>query len=168
MLTRRLVCTAFVPDLGGFRDAARAYQQAGDVPAAVRVLLERLEDSDGGAELALSSGSTAACLAAARHCERNGRLELAIELYCASGACPNAFLLAQRNGCVELFAAWARREAHAEAAQLASTHYEVEGQLAEAAELAALAGKPEIAARLYMQVTFVCHAPPPSTLFATL
>lgn len=130
-----------------------AYEQAGDIPAAVRVLLERLEDADSAAQLAQRAHSAEASLAVARHCERSGRLELAMELYCTGGNCTAAFLLAQRNGCMAAFADWARRHASAEAAQLAATHYEVDKQLALAAELSALAGKHEHAARLFIQAS---------------
>ncbi|EFN57870.1 hypothetical protein CHLNCDRAFT_143342, partial [Chlorella variabilis] len=140
-------------DLGSFRDAVHAYEQAGDIPAAVRVLLERLEDADSAAQLAQRAHSAEASLAVARHCERSGRLELAMELYCTGGNCTAAFLLAQRNGCMAAFADWARRHASAEAAQLAATHYEVDKQLALAAELSALAGKHEHAARLFIQAS---------------
>jgi hypothetical protein len=57
-------------------------------------MLERLDDIEAAAALADARGGTEARLAVARHCERAGRLEGAMRLYCLAGACPAAFLRA--------------------------------------------------------------------------
>ncbi|KAL4434272.1 hypothetical protein ABPG75_000713 [Micractinium tetrahymenae] len=138
-------------DLGSFGDAARAYEQAGDVMAAVRVLLQRLGDAEAAADLAACAGSADASLAVARFCELAGKHQLAVEQYCFGGDCTAAFVLAQRAACVPVLAAWARRAGSAEAAQLVAGHYEAAGELAAAGELCALAGQTERAVRLYVQ-----------------
>jgi hypothetical protein len=115
------------------------------------VLLERLEDPEAAAELARQAGSTDSRLAVARFCERSGQLELAMQQYCLAGNCPAAFLVAQRNACMAAFANLARQQRSVEAAELASTHYELDRQLAVAGELAVLAGKHVHAARLFLQ-----------------
>lgn len=146
----------FVPtvpaDLGSFGDAARAYEQAGDVAAAVRVLLERLRDAEAAAELAKRAGSKEASLAVAHHCEQAGLSQLAMEQYLLAGESSLAFWLAKRAGAVPAFAAWARQAGDAAAALLAAEDFEAQGSLAVAAELCALAGQAERATRLYIQV----------------
>lgn len=138
-------------DLGSFAEAARAYEQAGDAATAVRVLLERLHDAEGAAELAMRAGSAEASLAVARACERAGRHQLAVEQYCAASDCAAAFGLASRTGLMPAFAAWALAARDVPAALLAAGHFEAAGQLAAAGELCALAGKHERAASLYIQ-----------------
>lgn len=140
-------------DLGSYQEAAHAYERAGDVAAAVRVLLDRLDDAEAAAALADTHGGAEPRLAVARHFERAGRLEEAMRLYCLAGACPAAFLVAQRNACVPAFAELVRAGGWAEAAELAATHYELAGQLAEAGDMAALAGQTERAARLLLQAS---------------
>lgn len=140
-----------IADLGSFADAARAYEQAGDGPTAVRVLLERMHNAEAAAELAQRAGSAEAALAVACACERSGKHQLAIEQYCLGGDLTAAFALARYAGLVPAFAAWARAARDGPAALMAAEHYESQGQLAAAAELCALAGKAEHAARLYLQ-----------------
>lgn len=150
------MCTLWRParaDLGSFGDAAHAYEQAGDVAAAVRVLLQRQGDVEAAAELATRAGSAEASLAVARFCELAGRHQLAVEQYCLGGDCPAAFAMAQRAACVPVLAAWARRAGSAEAALLAAGHYEAAGEAATAGELCALAGHAERAVWLYIQVS---------------
>ena len=149
-------------DLGSFSDAARAYEQAGDCLAAIRVYLERLRDAESAAELAQRAGSLQGCLTVARYCERAGKHQLALEQYCCGGSIDAAFLLAQRVNCLPAFANWARGTGNVEVALLAAGHYEAQGQLALAGELCALAGKHERAARLYIQVGSVCGCALPS------
>ena len=103
--------------------------------------------------MAARTGSAEASLAVARFCELGGKTEMAIEQYCAAGDCAAAFALARHAACVPALAAWARRTGSAVAAALAAGHFEAAGQLAEAAELCALAGQPERAARLYIQAS---------------
>lgn len=155
-LSSWLLTQCFLPtcpaDLGSFADAARAYEAAGDAPAAARVFLQRLHDAKAAADLAARTRSAEAALAVARHCEHGGPAlqQLAVEQYCLAGERSAAFALAKRGGLVPAFAAWARQERDGEAAQLAAEHLEAQGQLAAAAELCALAGRPERAARLYL------------------
>lgn len=139
-------------DLGSFGDAARAYEQAGDVAAAVRVLLERLRDAEAAAELAKRAGSKEASLAVAHHCEQAGLSQLAMEQYLLAGESSLAFWIAKKAGAVPAFAAWARQTGDAAAALLAAEYFEAQGSLGVAAELCALAGQAERAARLYIQV----------------
>jgi hypothetical protein len=54
---------------------------------------------------------------------------------------------------VPSFAELARAQGSAEAADLVATHYELDGQLAAAGEMAALAGQTERAAKLYVQAS---------------
>ena len=115
------------------------------------MLLERLRDAEAAAELAQRSGSAAASQVVARHAERSGKAQLAMEHYCLAGECQAAFLLAKRAGCMEAFAARARQERDAPAALLAAEHFEAQGALAVAGELCAIAGRHERAARLYIQ-----------------
>ena len=154
--TAATYCRWLLADLGSFGDAARAYEQAGDCLAAIRVYLDRLRDAESAAELAQRMGSSQGCLTVARYCERAGKHQLALEQYCCGGSIDAAFLLAQRADCMPAFASWARGAGSAEAALLAAGHYKAQGQLALAGELCALAGKHERAARLYIQVGSGC------------
>ncbi len=120
--------------------------------AAVRVLLERLQDAEAAAELAKRAGSQEASLAVACHCEQAGLPQLAMEQYWLAGDSRTAFLLAKRTDAVPAFAALARQAGDAGAALLAAEFFEAQGSLAVAAELCALAGQAERAARLYIQV----------------
>lgn len=103
--------------------------------------------------MAARTRNAEAAAAVARHCEHGGPglQQLAVEQYCLAGDRTAAFALAKRAGLVPAFAAWARQARDAEAAQLAAEHLEAQGQLAAAAELCAVAGRPERAARLYLR-----------------
>lgn len=98
-------------DEGNFSEAASAYEKAGDYDNVIRILIDNLQDIEGGAALVRQTHARESAKTLALRYLQSRMYEPAVEFYLIAGMQAQALELAKQQNCVEFFASVIKDEA---------------------------------------------------------
>lgn len=99
---------------GHYAEAATAYEKAKDYDSVIRILIENLQDIEGGSALVRQTRARESAKLLAVRFLHSRLFEQAIEFYLIAGMQVQAFDLAKQQNCVEYFASLVKEEATVE------------------------------------------------------
>ena len=96
---------------GNYSEAASAYEKAKDYDSVIRILIDNLQDIEGGAALVRQTHARESAKTLALRFLQSRMYEPAIEFYLIAGMQSQALELAKQQNCVDFFASVVKDEA---------------------------------------------------------
>jgi WD repeat-containing protein 19 len=136
---------------GSYKEAAAAYERAGDLTAVVRLQIEKLDAGESAFALVRRTRSVEGAMLIARHCLSHGNHRAAIEFLLLGNAGEEALDIAKRNDLVAVYADLVKDEGSAEQFRRIAEWFEAQGRPGDAGTFYAKCGDAHRALRLFLQ-----------------
>lgn len=96
---------------GNYSEAANAYEKAKDYDSVIRILIDHLQDIEGGAALVRQTKARESAKSLAVRFLQSRMFEPAIEFYLIAGMQSQALEIAKQQNCVDFFASLVKDDA---------------------------------------------------------